>query len=241
VARGVLSKTRTKKVRQQQSLAGLKEHIAVTDIAKATDGRDSDELPFHPLANLFPLAEGIGIKSYQRDRESFQGETLDYGWADEERPADIYTELLTRTNVSQGPVWITFTPLLGMSETVRRFLLEPNADRSVTTMTIDDVDHFSAEEKGQNHRVISGTRARGQDQGRPDAGQRAHLSSAGGDDRLVAARFPEIIGRGSSGMISAGIIPSLQLSSYGIAIPTPSTSPSAIGFARARPSFMRLR
>jgi phage terminase large subunit-like protein len=149
VARGVLSKTRTKKVRQQQSLAGLKEHIAVTDIAKAADGRNSDELPFHPLANLFPLAEGIGIKSYQRGRESFQGETLDYGWADEEPPADIYTELLTRTNVSQGPVWITFTPLLGMSETVRRFLLEPNADRSVTTMTIDDVDHFSAEEEGK--------------------------------------------------------------------------------------------
>ena len=91
----------------------------------------------------------IGLKSYQRGRESFQGETLDYLWFDEEPPADIYTEGLTRTNVTQGPVWVTFTPLLGMSETVRRFLLESSPDRSVTTMTIDDVGHFSAEEKAK--------------------------------------------------------------------------------------------
>src|SRR5262249_11000168 len=64
----------------------------------------------------------IGLKSYQRGRESFQGETLDYLWFDEEPPADIFTEGLTRTNVNQGPVWVTFTPLLGMSETVRRIL-----------------------------------------------------------------------------------------------------------------------
>ena len=68
----------------------------------------------------------IGLKSYQRGRESFQGETLDYLWFDEEPPADIFTEGLTRTNVNQGPVWVTFTPLLGMSEIVRRFLLEPS-------------------------------------------------------------------------------------------------------------------
>lgn len=91
----------------------------------------------------------IGLKSYQRGRESFQGETLDYLWFDEEPPADIYTEGLTRTNISRGPVWVTFTPLLGMSEVVRRYLLEPSPDRSVTTMTLDDVDHYSDEEKAK--------------------------------------------------------------------------------------------
>src|SRR6516162_7724006 len=88
-------------------------------------------------------------RSGQHGRESFQGETLDYLWFDEEPPADIYTEGLTRTNVSQGPVWVTFTPLLGMSEVVRRFLLEPSPDRSVTTMTLDDVDHYTDEEKAK--------------------------------------------------------------------------------------------
>src|SRR4030095_10112271 len=91
----------------------------------------------------------IGLKSYQRGRESFQGETLNYVHFDEEPPADIYTEGLTCTNITQGPVWVTFTPLLGMSETVRRFLLESSPDRSVTTMTIDDVGHSSAEEKAK--------------------------------------------------------------------------------------------
>src|SRR5262245_58354940 len=41
------------------------------------------------------------------------------------------------------------TPLLGMSEVVRRFLLDKAPDRSVTTMTLDDVDHYTAEEKAR--------------------------------------------------------------------------------------------
>jgi phage terminase large subunit-like protein len=91
----------------------------------------------------------IGLKSYQRGRESFQGETLDYIHLDEEPPIDIYTECLTRTNVRQGPVWITVTPLLGMSEVVTRFLMEQSPDRHLVTMTIDEVGHYSAEEKAK--------------------------------------------------------------------------------------------
>src|SRR4030095_2683893 len=57
----------------------------------------------------------ICLKSYLRGRESFQGETLDFLWFDEEPPPDVYFEALTRTNVSQGPIWLTFTPLTGVS------------------------------------------------------------------------------------------------------------------------------
>src|SRR5215831_53302 len=89
----------------------------------------------------------IGLKSYLSGREKFQGETLDWVWFDEEPPADIYTEGLTRTNIGNNPVWMTFTPLLGMSEVVRRFLQEKSEDRHVTSMTIDDVEHYTAEEK----------------------------------------------------------------------------------------------
>jgi phage terminase large subunit-like protein len=102
----------------------------------------------------------IGVKSYQRQRESFQGETPSWIWLDEEPPIDIYTECLTRTNVGQGPIWLTATPLLGMSDTVGRFLLEPSADRHVTTMTIDDVGHFSAEERAKIIASIPRTSAR---------------------------------------------------------------------------------
>jgi phage terminase large subunit-like protein len=89
----------------------------------------------------------IGLKTYASGREKFQGETLDWVWADEECPIDIYTELLTRTNVGNGPVWMTFTPLLGVSEVVRRFLHERSPDRQVVTMRIDDVTHYADDEK----------------------------------------------------------------------------------------------
>jgi phage terminase large subunit-like protein len=41
---------------------------------------------------------------------------------DEESPVDLYFEALTRTNETGGIVYTTFTPLLGWSEVVRRFL-----------------------------------------------------------------------------------------------------------------------
>jgi phage terminase large subunit-like protein len=91
----------------------------------------------------------IGLKSYVSGRERFQGETLDVCWLDEEPSAEIYTEVLTRTNVGSGPVYLTFTPLLGVSEVVRRFLIQHSPDRSVTSMTIDDVQHYSDEEKAR--------------------------------------------------------------------------------------------
>jgi phage terminase large subunit-like protein len=76
-----------------------------------------------------------------------EGETLDWVWLDEECPMDIYTEALTRTNIGGGPVWMTFTPLLGMSEVVRRFLQEKSPDRVVIGMTIEEALHYSAEER----------------------------------------------------------------------------------------------
>ena len=71
----------------------------------------------------------IGLKTYASGREKFQGETLDFVWFDEEPPADIYTEGLTRTNVGANPVWMTFTPLQGVSTVVKRFLHEKSDDR----------------------------------------------------------------------------------------------------------------
>src|SRR6516165_7682781 len=89
----------------------------------------------------------IGLKSYLSGREKFQGETLDLVWFDEEPPADIYLEGLTRTNIGGNPVFMTFTPLLGVSEVVRRFLMEKSPDRHVTQMVIEDVDHYTPEER----------------------------------------------------------------------------------------------
>lgn len=66
----------------------------------------------------------VGFKSYDQGREKWQGETLDLVWFDEEPPLDIYTEGLTRTNATGGMVYLTFTPLLGMSDVVHMFIEE---------------------------------------------------------------------------------------------------------------------
>lgn len=89
----------------------------------------------------------IQLKSYEKGREKWQGETLDFVWFDEEPPADIYTEGLTRTNATNGMTLITFTPLLGMTEIVRRFLLEKPAGTHVTAMTIHDAEHYTDEQR----------------------------------------------------------------------------------------------
>lgn len=89
----------------------------------------------------------IAIKSYEKGREKWQGETLDYVWFDEEPDSDIYIEGLTRTNATGGMVFLTFTPLLGMSNVVRRFLIEKVVGTHVTQMTIDDASHYTEAQK----------------------------------------------------------------------------------------------
>ena len=64
----------------------------------------------------------LQFKSYSQGREKWQGPTLDFVWYDEEPPQDIYLEGLTRTNKTQGPNALTFTPLLGLSQVVGMYI-----------------------------------------------------------------------------------------------------------------------
>jgi phage terminase large subunit-like protein len=89
----------------------------------------------------------IQFASYDQGRSKWQADTLDLVWFDEEPPLAVYTEGITRTNATGGMVFTTFTPLLGMSDVVMRFLKEQSQDRAVTFMTIDDVDHYSEEQR----------------------------------------------------------------------------------------------
>jgi phage terminase large subunit-like protein len=95
----------------------------------------------------------ITFKSYKDGREAWQAETLEFVWFDEEPPEDIYVEGVTRTNNTKGIVFLTFTPLLGMSNVVMRFYAKyegrPHPDRHVTSMTIHDVEHYTEQQKEQ--------------------------------------------------------------------------------------------
>lgn len=98
----------------------------------------------------------LALKAYEKGREKWQGPTVDGVWFDEEPPEDIYSEGLTRTNNGQRGQFsqVTFTPLLGVSAVVSRFIMPADGDpgkehRHVTTMTIDDAEHYTAEEKAK--------------------------------------------------------------------------------------------
>lgn len=91
----------------------------------------------------------LNFKSYDQGRERWQAATLDLVWLDEEPKADIYSEALSRTNGTGGCLYMTFTPLLGMSEVVRRFLMEDSPDRSDTNLTIDDALHIPEAERAR--------------------------------------------------------------------------------------------
>jgi phage terminase large subunit-like protein len=89
----------------------------------------------------------IQLATYDQGRTKWQADTVDGVWFDEEPPEDIYFEGLTRTNAVTGPVMTTLTPLLGVSNVVRRFYLDKHPGTHLTMMTIDDVEHYTAEQR----------------------------------------------------------------------------------------------
>lgn len=66
----------------------------------------------------------LGLKSYKQGRGSFEGTAQHVLWLDEECPIDIYGECLIRTATTDGLILLTFTPLDGLTETVRQFMID---------------------------------------------------------------------------------------------------------------------
>lgn len=89
----------------------------------------------------------ISFKSYDQGREKWQADTVDGVWFDEEPPEDIYTEGLTRTNMTMGPIILTFTPLNGMSKVVKRFLIDKLTGTVFVVMTLEDAEHYTPEQR----------------------------------------------------------------------------------------------
>jgi phage terminase large subunit-like protein len=89
------------------------------------------------------------FKAYEQGRGKWQANTVDGVWFDEEPPEDVYIEGITRTNATKGIILLTFTPLKGMSSVVARYLMEESEDRAVTSMTIEDAEHYTPEERAK--------------------------------------------------------------------------------------------
>jgi phage terminase large subunit-like protein len=88
-----------------------------------------------------------GFKSYDQGREKFQADTLDLVWLDEEPDEKLYFEAFTRISTTDGMCTMTFTPLKGATRVVRRFIMDKIPGTHVTTMTIEDAEHFTPEQR----------------------------------------------------------------------------------------------
>lgn len=132
---------------------GMIPKASIKEIKKSTHGvADSIDSLFVYHAPSGGVSR-ISFKSYDQGRERWQGDTLDYIWFDEEPPMDIYSEGKTRVQATGGMVFMTFTPLQGMSDVVRRFLIEKPRGTHVTQMTIHDALHYT---KDQRDAIIAG-------------------------------------------------------------------------------------
>lgn len=118
---------------------------SILDISRATGVRDLIDTV--TIRHISGGNSRIKFKTYDQGRIRWQADTLDWVWFDEEPEMDIYVEGLSRTNATGGFIFLTFTPLLGVSDVVMRFLREKSPDRSDTVMTIDDAEHIPAVER----------------------------------------------------------------------------------------------
>ena len=63
----------------------------------------------------------IGFKNYEQKIDAFFGTDMDWIWMDEECPQEIYNECLLRTMTTNGIIYVTFTPLKGLTPMVVKF------------------------------------------------------------------------------------------------------------------------
>ena len=64
----------------------------------------------------------LQFKAYEQGRAAFQGTSQDFIHLDEECPLEIYTECLLRTMTVNGIIYLTATPLLGLTDLMLAFL-----------------------------------------------------------------------------------------------------------------------
>lgn len=92
----------------------------------------------------------IYFKSSEQRREKFQGTRFDWALIDEECPADIYREILMRLadvdGRGQGIMMLAMTPLKGMTELMKHYLVLP-ISKMETTQSSDIFSTDYSEEK----------------------------------------------------------------------------------------------
>jgi phage terminase large subunit-like protein len=119
----------------------------------------------------------LKFRSYDQGRRIFQGQELEFFWADEECPYEVYEEGLLRTATTDGMVILTFTPLTGLTPLVLSFLesrkdqkLGAGGGRYVVQAGWDDVPHLNKEEMAELEKSIMPHQRAARRKGEPSLG-----------------------------------------------------------------------
>jgi phage terminase large subunit-like protein len=92
----------------------------------------------------------IMFKTYERGEARWAGMSVDFCWLDEEPPIELFGEALARISARDGGAMVcSFTPLLGMSDVVRKFLDEDAPGQATIRMELADAGHFTPEKRAQ--------------------------------------------------------------------------------------------
>lgn len=79
----------------------------------------------------------IEFMSYDQDLDKFAGTSRDWVWFDEEPPHDIYVENLLRLLDVGGSLWITMTPVEGMTWIYDDLYLAARTDPNIAVIEVD--------------------------------------------------------------------------------------------------------
>jgi phage terminase large subunit-like protein len=90
--------------------------------------------------------------SYEMGQAKFMGATKHWIWLDEEPPADIFTQCVTRTATTGGIVSMTFTPEQGLTPVVAGFLNDRKPGQYLIQATWYDVTERKDEDGNVIHR-----------------------------------------------------------------------------------------
>lgn len=126
--------------------------IEASAIQKIEYGRGiANSIDYALIRHISGGTSMIKFKSYDQDVQKWSGDTLPCIWFDEEPPIAHYREGLTRTNAGDngkpGFVYLTLTPLLGLTEVARIFHPVPREDdAALVRMGLVDALHYSPED-----------------------------------------------------------------------------------------------
>ena len=93
--------------------------------------------------NVLTLDNGSTVEfmSYVQDTDTFAGTSRDFVWMDEEGPKEIYTENLLRIADCGGKLWLTMTPLEGMTWVYDDVFEAAQTDPKIAVFVVDMEDN----------------------------------------------------------------------------------------------------